>query len=141
MESSFATLYQAFALQEKCPADGPALRAPLKDVYPYAVFFLNTLGGSSYLIRRDSRVRMLTQYYSILILDQANKQRLNKRQPYRIPGVRLQSERPCGYKELALNRIAANRFPPTGFGRSSPPEYRGPAGKEPLERCRRVSRT
>ncbi|MBE0558991.1 MAG: hypothetical protein IH628_17320, partial [Proteobacteria bacterium] len=78
MESSFAILYQAMAVQEKCTADGPALRAPLKEVYPYAVFFLNTLGGSSYLIRRDSRVRMLTQYYSILILDQANQRRLNK---------------------------------------------------------------
>jgi hypothetical protein len=77
-ESSFATLYQAMSLQEKCTADGPALRATLKDVYPYAVYFLNTLGGSSYLIRRDSRVRMLTQYYSILILDQANQRRLNK---------------------------------------------------------------
>ena len=77
-ETSFATLYQAIAVQEKCPADGPTLKAPLKDVYPYAVFFLNTLGGSSYLIRRDSRVRMLTQYYSILILDQANQRKLNK---------------------------------------------------------------
>ncbi len=78
METSFATLYQAIDLQEKCKADGPTLKAPLKDVYPYAVYFLNTLGGSSYLIRRDSRVRMLTQYYSILILDQANQRRLNK---------------------------------------------------------------
>ena len=43
-----------------------------------AVFFLNTLGGSSYLIRRDSRVRMLTQYYCLLILDQANQRKLNK---------------------------------------------------------------
>ena len=78
MESSFAILYQAMALQEQCAAEGPALQAPLKDVYPYAVYFLNTLGGSSYLIRRDSRVRMLTQYYSILVLDQANQRRLNK---------------------------------------------------------------
>jgi hypothetical protein len=78
LESSFAIFYQALALQEKCKTDGPALQVPLKDVYPYAVFFLNTLGGSSYLIRRDSRVRILTQYYCILILDQANQRRLNK---------------------------------------------------------------
>ncbi len=77
IESSFAVLYQAMDLQEKCRPDGPALQVSLKDVYPYAVFFLNTLGGSSYLIRRDSRVRMLTQYYCILILDQANRRRLN----------------------------------------------------------------
>ncbi len=76
-ESSFAILYQAMDLEERCRPDGPALQVSLKAVYPYAVFFLNTLGGSSYLIRRDSRVRMLTQYYCILILDQANRRRLN----------------------------------------------------------------
>jgi hypothetical protein len=78
MESSFAILYQAMAMQEKCTTDGPPLQVSLKDVYPYAVFFLNTLGGSSYLIRRNSRVRILTQYYCILVLDQANQRRLNK---------------------------------------------------------------
>ncbi len=78
IESSFAILYQAMILQEKCKAGGPALQAPLQDLYPYAVFFLNTLGGSSYLIRRDSRARVLTQYYCVLILDQANERKLNK---------------------------------------------------------------
>ena len=78
LESSFAILYQAMDFQEKCKADGPALRLPLPDVYPYAVFFLNTLGGTAYLMRRDSRVRMLTQYYCILTLDQANQNGLNK---------------------------------------------------------------
>ncbi len=78
LESSFAILYQAMTLQEKCKADGPALRLPLPEVYPYAVFFLNTLGGTAYLMRRDSRARMLTQYYCILILDKANRHGLNK---------------------------------------------------------------
>jgi hypothetical protein len=77
MESSFAILYQAMTLQEKCKTDDPVLHVPLQKVYPYAVLFLNTLGGASYLVRRDSRVRMLTQYYCILILDQANRRRLN----------------------------------------------------------------
>jgi hypothetical protein len=78
LEPSFAILYQAMTLQEKCKADGPVLSLPLPEVYPYAVFFLNTLGGTAYLMRRDSQVRMLTQYYCILILDQANQSRLNK---------------------------------------------------------------
>ena len=77
MESSLAILYQAMILQEKCKAEGPVLNLPLREVYPYAVFFLNTLGGASYLMRQDSRVRMLTQYYCILILDQANQRRFN----------------------------------------------------------------
>jgi len=78
LEASFEILFRAMVLQEKCKADGPALQVPLQKVYPYAVFFLNTLGGTAYLMRRDSRVRALTQYYCILILDQANQRRLNK---------------------------------------------------------------
>ena len=42
------------------------------------VFFLNTLGGQSYLFRRESRVRMLGKYYSILVLDRANDASLNR---------------------------------------------------------------
>jgi len=78
LESAFAILYQAMLLQEKCGTDGPWLHAPLAEVYPYALFFLNTMGGSSYLMRRDSRVRILVRYYSILILDQANQRTLNR---------------------------------------------------------------
>jgi hypothetical protein len=38
---------------------------------------LNTLAGRSYLMRRDSKVRILTTYYSVLILDKANDEQLN----------------------------------------------------------------
>lgn len=44
----------------------------LAEVYEYAGFFLNTMGGRSYLFRRDSRSRLLVNYYSILIVDRAN---------------------------------------------------------------------
>jgi len=77
IEASLATLYQAMILQETCKEKAAVLRAPLKQVYPYAVFFLNTLGGSSYLMRRDSRMRVLTRYYSVLIIDRANQRKLN----------------------------------------------------------------
>jgi hypothetical protein len=36
-------------------------------MYEYASY-LNTLGGRSYLMRRDSKVRLLTTYYCILVL-------------------------------------------------------------------------
>ena len=49
-----------------------------KDLYEYAGFFLNTLGGKAYLSRRDSRTRTLVTYYSLLILDKANRERLNR---------------------------------------------------------------
>jgi hypothetical protein len=50
----------------------------LPKLYPYAVFFLNTLGGSSYLMRRDSRVRNLTRYYCLLLIDEANRRKMNR---------------------------------------------------------------
>jgi len=77
LESSLAILYQALLLQEKCGAGGTGLQVRLEDVYPYALFFLNTLGGSSYLQRRDSRGRILVRYYSVLVVDQADRRKLN----------------------------------------------------------------
>ena len=47
-------------------------------MYEYAVFFLNSLAGKSYLLRRESKVRILTVYYCILILDQANQKVINR---------------------------------------------------------------
>jgi hypothetical protein len=78
VEASFAILHQALVLQEKCKAGGPIVKAPLEKVYPYAVFFLDTLGGTSYLMRQESRVRLLTRYYAVLVIDQANQRKLNR---------------------------------------------------------------
>jgi hypothetical protein len=49
----------------------------IKTLYTYSGFFLNTLAGKSYLFRRNSKIRLLTTYYSILILDRANDEELN----------------------------------------------------------------
>jgi hypothetical protein len=49
----------------------------LKEIYPYAAYFLNTLGGRSYLLRRDSKVRMLMNYYAVLTVDMANDNKTN----------------------------------------------------------------
>ncbi len=57
----------------KTEADQPNLKA----LYQYAHFFLNTLGGRSYLLRRDAKLRMLVNYYSLLIIDLANEAKLN----------------------------------------------------------------
>nr|MBF0221603.1 hypothetical protein [Desulfobulbaceae bacterium] len=51
---------------------------PLPKLYEYASFFLNTLGGQSYLFRRNSNMRVLIKYYCMLILDQAVTNSLNK---------------------------------------------------------------
>ncbi|MFC1591207.1 hypothetical protein ACFL43_01650 [Thermodesulfobacteriota bacterium] len=46
-------------------------------LYDYAGYFLQTIAGQAYLFRRDSKVRHLTAYYCILVLDRANSEDLN----------------------------------------------------------------
>jgi len=52
-------------------------RPSLATQYAYASYLVDTFGGRSYLLRRDSRTRLLTMYYCILVLDRANDQKLN----------------------------------------------------------------
>ena len=52
-------------------------RPKLPTLYQYAGYFLNTLGGRSYLMRRDPKVRTLAYYYCVLILDRANEAQIN----------------------------------------------------------------
>ncbi len=52
-------------------------RPGLDVMYAYSGFFLNTLAGKSYLLRRDSKIRRLTTYYAVLIIDKANDENLN----------------------------------------------------------------
>jgi hypothetical protein len=54
---------------------GPAIAREM--MYDYAGFFLQSMGGRSYMFRRESGIRMLTLYYSLLVLDQANRDGLN----------------------------------------------------------------
>jgi hypothetical protein len=49
----------------------------LNTLYQYAHFFLNTLGGRSYLLRREAKLRILINYYSLLVIDMANDAKLN----------------------------------------------------------------
>ena len=54
-------------------------RPSLTAMYEYAGYILNTLGGRSYLLRRSPKVRALTTYYCVLILDRANDEELNSK--------------------------------------------------------------
>ncbi len=76
IESVMATFFAWFSRGNDCNSK---LNNPptLEILYRYAGFFLNTLGGRSYLLRRDSNVRVLTSYYSVLILDRANDKTQN----------------------------------------------------------------
>jgi hypothetical protein len=47
-------------------------------LYDYAGFFLTTMGGRLYLFRRDSSLRMIVNYYAILVVDEAVQTRRNR---------------------------------------------------------------
>jgi hypothetical protein len=76
LEPAMAVLFAWLTTCRKADAAASALPW-LKNMYEYAGFFLNTLGGRSYLQRRDSKIRMLINYYSLIILDRANAEKLN----------------------------------------------------------------
>jgi hypothetical protein len=76
LEPAMAVL---FAWLSNCRKDtaSASVGPSLKTMYEYAGFFLNTLGGRSYLQRRDSKIRMLVNYYALIILDRANTEKMN----------------------------------------------------------------
>jgi len=78
LEEHMALFYNWSLIGPECAGKSVSIHLPLPGLYEYASFFLNTLGGRSYLFRRESRFRMLIKYYSLLILDRANDQALNK---------------------------------------------------------------
>lgn len=76
IEPVMNTFYLWFTLDDKSrqkTTDRPSLQV----LYMYSAYFLNTLAGRSYLLRRDPKIRTLTYYYCVLILDRANDEILN----------------------------------------------------------------
>ena len=47
-------------------------------LYEYSSFLMNTMGGRLYMFRRDMELRMIISYYSLLFVDQAEKDGLNQ---------------------------------------------------------------
>lgn len=77
LEPAMADFYTLISTEKECLHINYPIRLPLKNMYAYSVFFTNTLGGQSYLFRRDLTLRTLTKYYCVLVLDQANSNGLN----------------------------------------------------------------
>lgn len=46
-------------------------------LYLYSSYFLHTIGGRGYILRRDSKIRTLSYHYCVLLLDRANTEKLN----------------------------------------------------------------
>jgi hypothetical protein len=76
LELNLASLYQWLMSADKCDQkDG--LPPSLDIVYRYAGFLVNSIGGRSYLFRRETRLRLLVNYYCLLIIHEADKRKMN----------------------------------------------------------------
>ena len=73
MESAMRTFFQWYT----SPLETLRGKPSLKTMYACASFLVDTFGGRSYLLRRDSKIRLLSIYYCIQVLDRANDQKMN----------------------------------------------------------------
>jgi len=78
LEATFALFDQWSQIGGQCKDVETEIRLPLPKLYEYAGFFLNTLGGQSYLFRRTPHIRLLIKYYCVMIIDRANAEVLNR---------------------------------------------------------------
>ncbi|MCF8063458.1 MAG: hypothetical protein K9M82_13150 [Deltaproteobacteria bacterium] len=76
LELNLDILYQWLTLGERCP-DPEGIRPSREVLYRYAGFFMNTIGGRSYLFRRATWLRLLISYYAVLILHDADRDGIN----------------------------------------------------------------
>jgi len=77
LELNLELFYRWLTLGDRCP-DPEGVRPSRNVMYNYAGFFMNTIGGRSYLFRRTTRLRLLVSYYSILILSDADQAGRNR---------------------------------------------------------------
>jgi hypothetical protein len=93
-------------------AENNSQRMTAEALYDYAGFFITTIAGHSYLARRDSKIRTLVLYYSVVILDKANEHGLNKygidiRQPLNSVIDDLETQRGLLYRRDYLQAVNA----------------------------------
>ncbi|WP_419661485.1 uncharacterized protein Dvar_19180 [Desulfosarcina variabilis str. Montpellier] len=111
LEPALGLLYARIVdCRRPLPGDGAPLS--IERIYDYAGYFLNTLGGRSYLLRRESRLRMLVTYYSILIVDIANDEKYNRYGIDLRPYIDylfydISNQKGLAYRERYLTRLTA----------------------------------
>jgi hypothetical protein len=76
VEPAMAVMFSWMTACDKSPS-GDLDHPNLKSLYQYACYFLNTLGGRGYLLRRETKLRMLINYYALLTVDMANDAKIN----------------------------------------------------------------
>ncbi len=76
IEDTFDMLFSWLMLDPPC-GDPDGIRPPFEATYTYAVFFVNTVGGRAYLFRRPPSVRLVVQYYALMVIYEADQRKAN----------------------------------------------------------------
>ncbi|MGW8188211.1 MAG: hypothetical protein ACWGNK_13120, partial [Desulfobacterales bacterium] len=78
IEPVMRTFYLWYTLEGGPKTSSATAGRPSPEVlYAYSCYFLNTISGRTYLLRRDSKIRVLTYFYCVKIIDLANNKKLN----------------------------------------------------------------
>jgi len=135
MESTAEMLFDW--LTRGIDARNPEIRMTQKELYEYAAFFLTTLSGKAYLWRRDSKTRILATYYSLLVVDRANRERTNRHNvDIRPVAARLMDDvvnyRHLSYRGQYVKKLKALEAPAsTALAPESPADGRPQAAGRP----------
>ena len=76
MEINLALFYKWLMSTDEC-GQMEEIPPTFDTLYRYAGFLANSIGGRAYLFRRKTRLRLLLYYYSLLIIHEADKKKLN----------------------------------------------------------------
>lgn len=76
MEINLALFYKWLMSNDEC-GQKEGIPPTLDTLYRYAGFLVNSIGGRAYLFRRETRLRLLLYYYSLLIIHEADKKKMN----------------------------------------------------------------
>ena len=135
MESTAEMLFDW--LNKGIEARNPEIRMTQKELYEYAAFFLTTLSGKACLWRRDSKTRILATYYSVLVVDRANRDRTNRHNVDIRPAAAQLMDDVVNYKNLSyrgqyVKKLKALELPAsTALAPETPANGRPqPAGKQ-----------
>ncbi len=76
MEINLAFFYRWLMSGNECKRKKGLPPSP-DTLYRYAGFLINSIGGRSYLFRRETRLRLLLSYYCLLTVHEADKKKMN----------------------------------------------------------------
>ena len=78
LENIFANFYNWSLINGQCPNRTYTIRPQLNQLYEYACFFIDSKDGGNYINRRDTVTGLLTRFYAIRIIEEAQAHHIDK---------------------------------------------------------------